>query len=297
MLKFLSRRLDDLITGVFLLAVFTAAVLWPPVFATSGGQLLTQAVLGSICVLTVALLVGARFSGVAGQVLRLVLAFAPIVVAVVGYVSLKLLHASSITSWLAIPSRDHWMMAADTLLFGKTPLLYLGGGWLGSELFLRAMAGLYAAYPFTPLAAMAWFYFKGDVAQFRLIRRAMVISLYLGYCCYVLVPVSGPLSLMGPGARSFLQSTETYTFLADNFRYGFDCFPSLHTANPWLIVWLCRGRLPGWVMTASIAVCVGITFSTIALKVHYGIDDVAGLAWALLMAQLARATMPCQAAA
>ena len=210
-----------------------------------------------------------------------VLKFAPIVVAVVGYVSLRLLRASAITAWLGIPCLDRWAMAADVAIFGKTPYLWFSSGPLGSILFLRIMSGFYALYPVTPILALAWF--RRDALQFRLVQRALILSLYGGYCCYLLIPVAGPLSLARTASPNFLESTLVYSFLADNFRYTYDCFPSLHTANPWLIVWLSRGKLPGWLMAAAVVAACGITLSTIALEVHYGIDVLAGLAWVFLI--------------
>jgi len=217
-------------------------------------------------------------------------------VAVLGYVSLKLFDASVITTWLGIPSLDRWMMAADIALFGKTPYLWLTQWGLDSRLFLQIMSCFYGLYPFTPLIALAWFMYKGDIAQFRLLRRALLISLYCGYCCYILMPVSGPLSLSAPATPIFISSTLTYTFLMDNFRYANDCFPSLHTANPWLIVLLSWRKLPRWLLAIVITACIGITISTFALRFHYGIDDLAGLAWASLMAFIAPRTLPREAA-
>jgi membrane-associated phospholipid phosphatase len=100
------------------------------------------------------------------------------------------------------------------------------------------------------------------------------------------------LTLAATTAPTFLESTHTYSFLESNFRYLYDCFPSLHTANPWLIVWLSRGRVPGWLMAAAVIAACGITLSAVALEVHYGIDVLAGLAWVFLIAAVAKASLP-----
>ncbi len=292
MLNFLRRRLDELVTGLFLLLVAVLTVLDPPVFATPGGLLLARAVLWSAAFLAAVLLIAGRFSSRARRLLHLVREFAPIVVALAGYVGLKLLCASAITAWLGIPSFDHWAMQADVDLFGKAPYLWFSRGALDSNLFLGIMSGFYALYPLTPILALAWFRFRRDALQFRLVQRALIVSFYCGYCCYLLIPVAGPLSLARPASPNFLESTVIYSFLAGNFRYAYDCFPSLHTATPWLIVWLSRGRLPRWLMAAAIVAACGITLSTIALEVHYGIDVLAGLAWVFLISPLARATLP-----
>jgi membrane-associated phospholipid phosphatase len=45
-------------------------------------------------------------------------------------------------------------------------------------------------------------------------------------------------------------------------------------------------------MASAVTAACGITLSTIALQVHYGIDVLAGLAWVFLMAAVAKATLP-----
>ncbi len=292
MLDFLRSYLDELLTGLFLLLVAVLAVLHPPQFATPGGLLLARVVLWSAAILVAVLLAASRYSVPARGVLHLVFDFGLIVVAVVGYVSLRLLGASAVTAWLGIPSFDHEMMAADLALFGKTPYLWFIHWGLDTGLFARVMSGFYALYPFTPLLAVGWFLWTGDRKQFHLVRRALIVSLYSGYICYLLIPVSGPLTLADTTQSNFLESTRTYSFLESNFRYLYDCFPSLHTANPWLIVWLSRGKVPWWLMAAGVCAACGITLSTIALEVHYGIDVLAGFVWVFLMAAVARATLP-----
>ncbi|MFZ0336767.1 MAG: phosphatase PAP2 family protein [Terracidiphilus sp.] len=292
MLDFVRSYLDELLTGLFLLLVAVFTVAHPPIFATHGGLLLARVVLWSAAILVTVLLAASRFSTRARGALHFVCDFGPIVVAVVGYVSLRLLGAHAVTAWLGIPSFDREMMAADAAIFGKTPYLWFVQWGLDRGLFAQVMSGFYALYPFTPLLAVGWFLGTGDRKQFRLVRRALILSLYTGYCCYLLIPVSGPLTLAATTSSNFLESTRTYSFLESNFRYAYDCFPSLHTANPWLIVWLSWGKVPGWLMAAAVIAACGITLSTIALQVHYGIDVLAGFAWVFLLAAVAKASLP-----
>jgi membrane-associated phospholipid phosphatase len=292
MLDFVRSYLDELLTGLFLLLVAVFTVAHPPLFATHGGLLLARIVLWSAAILVTVLLAASRFSLRARDALHFVFDFGPIVVAVLGYVSLRLLSAHAITAWLGIPSFDREMMAADVTIFGKTPYLWFVQWGLDGGLFAQVMSGFYALYPFTPLLAVGWFLWTGDRKQFRLVRRTLIISLYTGYCCYLLIPVSGPLTLAATTSSNFLESTSTYSFLESNFRYAYDCFPSLHAANSWLIVWLSRGKAPGWLMAAAVIAACGITLSTVALQVHYGIDVLAGFAWIFLMAVAAKASLP-----
>ena len=291
MLDFVRAYLDELLTGIFLLLSAAFTVLHPPVFATRFGLLLARVVLWSVSAFVAAVLAASRFSLRARGIRTFIFDFGPIVVAVVGYVGLHLLDASAITTKLGIPPFDREMMAADVALFGRTPYLWFSRWGLVSGLFARVMSGFYAFYPLTPLLAVGWFLLRGERKQFRLLRRALILSFYSGYVCYLLIPVSGPLTLARASSPSFLESTRIYSFLASNFRYHFDCFPSLHTANPWLIVWLSRGKMPWWLMTAAIATALGIAASTIVLEVHYGIDVLAGLAWIFPVAAIARATL------
>lgn len=292
MFDFVLSYLDELLTSLFLLLVAVLTVAHPPHFATPGGLLLARIVLWSAAILVCMLLAASRFSPRARNLLHFLFALGPIVAAVIGYVSLRLFDASVITAWLGIPSFDHAMMAADVTIFGKTPYLWFMRWGLDSGGFARIMSGFYALYPFTPLLAVGWFLWRDDTKQFRLVRRALIVSLYSGYVFYLLIPVSGPLSLAGATSPTFLESTRVYSFLESNFRYPYDCFPSLHTANPWLIVWLSRGKVPSWLMASAVIAACGITLSTIALQVHYGIDVLAGLAWVFPIAAVAKATLP-----
>ena len=292
MFDFVRSYLDELLTGLFLLLAAVFIVIRPPLFATPGGLLLARVVLWSTAILLCVLLAASRFSARARRVLHFVFEFGPIVVAVVGYVGLRLLGASGITARLGIPPFDREMMAADAAIFGKTPYLWFIHWRLDSGWFARIMSDFYALYPFIPPLAVGWFLLRGEREQFRLVRRALIVSLYSGYVCYLLIPVSGPLSLAAAASPTYLESTRVYSFLASNFRYLYDCFPSLHTANPWLVVWLSRGKVPWWLMAAAVTACCGITLSTVALQLHYGIDVLAGLVWVFLIAAAARATLP-----
>ena len=296
MLNFLRRRFDELMTTSFLSLVLILVILYPVDFATPGGRALAQWVLGSVALMVSVLLIAIRFTDRVRPMLRVVVEIGPMVVAVLGYVSLKLLHASWITARLGISSKDPWMMAADVALFGKTPFLWFSQWGLDSRLFLQVMSIFYGLYPFTMVLVPCWFMYKGDMGQLRLVRRTVLISLYCGYLCYIFIPVAGPLSLMTPTKPLFVESTTTYTFLMSNFRFATDCFPSLHTANPWLMAWLCRGKLPRLQMAVALLVCTGITLSTIALRFHYGVDDLAGLLWIFPISLLARVTLPADAA-
>ena len=141
MLSFLRRRFDELATIVFLLLALVLTILHPPVYATAGGLTLARWVLWGAGILLVALLIGVRFNTRIRPVLDIVLQIGPMVVAVVGYVSLRLFNAGSITNWLGISSKDPWMMAADIAPGQRILEAGVGSGAL-SMTVLRAGASI-----------------------------------------------------------------------------------------------------------------------------------------------------------
>lgn len=102
---------------------------------------------------------------------------------------------------------------------------------------------------------------------------ASLVTFYLGYIGYVLVPVVGPgytvhfAAHVGDIAPQFTTNTRTIAR---------DCFPSLHTALSVLMtiyIWRYRPRL-GVVYTILTGL---IIVATVYLRFHYLLDDLAGL--------------------
>lgn len=207
------------------------------------------------------------------------------VVATVGvYESLKHLHANRITEWLNITPKDAQMLSIDKMMFGMA--LPLRFEWLASERFTHLMWFFYVwVYYLGPLLVLSFVYFVlEDDDLFLQLRKAIVIGLLGGYVFYLLVPVAGPLFLIGDQfTRPILTQPLLQKLEFDTLRYNWDCFPSLHTAIPWLLMivtWRRLGKI-GRALSA-IAVC-GVTLSTVVLRFHYGIDVIAGIAWAIIV--------------
>ena len=155
MLNSLRRHLDELMTGSFLCLVLVLVLVCHADFETPGGLALAQWVIGSVALFVAVLLIAVRFTPRARPPLRVVVEIGPMVVAVLGYVSLKLYNASGITNWLGISSKDQWMMSADVALFGKTPYLWFSQWGLDSHFFLQVMSIFYGLYPFTPIIVLS----------------------------------------------------------------------------------------------------------------------------------------------
>lgn len=207
------------------------------------------------------------------------------VVATVGvYESLKHLHANRITEWLSITPKDALMLRIDEMMFGMALPLRLE--WLASERFTHLMWFFYFwVYYLGPLLMLSFVYFiLEDDDLFLQLRKALVIGLLGGYVFYLLVPVAGPLFLIGDQfTRPIITQPLLQKLEFDTLRYNWDCFPSLHTAIPWLLMIVTWRRLGKTGRTLSaIAVC-GVTLSTVVLRFHYGIDVIAGIAWAIIV--------------
>jgi membrane-associated phospholipid phosphatase len=282
----LDLRLEEaLVAGALALLIFLAWVNDTPVFEplrNSGLTLLTLIVASPV--LAVQLL--RRSQHAAARMLR---DWLPAIGVLGVYESLKHLHAHRVTEWLGIVPLDPVMLGVEQALFGQpVPVLLEQWGWTASW-FINAMWLFYVlVYYAGPAALLVYAYFGlRDRQLFGRLRRGLVLGLLGGYVFYVLVPVAGPLYAI---PERFGTAIDAWPLLErrafDALRYQWDCFPSLHTAIPWLLTGL-GWRCFGWRLRAlCVAGAVGVTLSTVALRYHYGIDVLAGLAWAALVAQV-----------
>ncbi|PJB83858.1 MAG: hypothetical protein CO090_00530 [Acidobacteria bacterium CG_4_9_14_3_um_filter_49_7] len=204
-----------------------------------------------------------------------------------GYESLKDLHANWITHLLRIAPKDGAMKAIDSFLFTK-PLPLLMQNW-SDQLFIDTMWIFYIwVYYLFPVCLMGYLYFVvGDESEFRRLRRGLVIVLLGGYIGYILVPVAGPLFTIGAQfTQPILTKPVLKKLVFDTLRYNWDCFPSLHTAVPWLFTFLLWRRGSWCLRSLCLIAAAGVTLSTVVLRFHYGIDLIAGLVWAASVAVL-----------
>lgn len=205
------------------------------------------------------------------------------------YENLKHLHANRITEWLGIMPMDSLMIDADRWLFGMVlpiAMEHLATDWLVRIMWIFYIWGYYLG----PLVFLAWAYFaRKDDSLFLRLRKGLVLGLLGGYVIYLLVPVAGPMFTVG---RDFSSTIATQPFLEnktfDGLRYSWDCFPSLHTAIPWALTFIAWRNLGVFSRLGAIAWASGITLSTLILRYHYGIDLIAGLAWALIVTRSVR---------
>ena len=290
-INLVRQWLDQILACVFLVSLFIlSSVRHAPLFITTASTTTGKAILLVTVLLTLSVIVRPNQQSTTYSIKSCIFEFTPLILALLAYENLKYQHASALTVWLGIMPKDALMLSIDRFLFGTTPSLWFEDLRRTSHTFTIVMTVIYGLYYSIPAAAMGWFWLDKNIEQVRLIRRGLIIAFYGGYCSYVLIPVSGPKVLPLDIRPLFYNQMTDFHFLMENFRYGFDCFPSLHTAIPWLVVILCFAKWPKWLVILAILISVAVTISTVALGFHYGIDLIAGLAWAWISARLARLT-------
>jgi hypothetical protein len=145
-----------------------------------------------------------------------------------------------------------------------------------ADLFM-AFYALYFAMPLVVLAAHAR---SGDRARTYRVAFAIAAGVYACYALYMLVPATGPrhayVGLSEPLPRGLLAGA-LHDLIRDLEPQPWDAFPSAHVVLGLLCAWACRPFGPAlrWTM---IVVGVGTAVSTLALRYHYLVDDLAALA-------------------
>jgi len=191
----------------------------------------------------------------------------------------------------SVPWRlDAALAAIDARYFSG--ILDAWRGALGRpDAFTDAVYVAYLSYYFLPItvAAIAW---RRDPQTFERTVFTILLSFYLTYVGYLLMPASGPrldpsdeARLLGGGviseaARLFLRTAEATTL---------DAFPSGHTTvavvSAAMGSALCRpaGAVALWGWAGA------IVFATVYIHVHYVVDIVVGLALAAVVLGIGRA--------
>lgn len=212
--------------------------------------------------------------------------FWPIPAALLGYLSMRLFHIEELVPYLGIPVQDGQFSQWDAYLFGQpVPLLLepLTSDWLT---FLTETAYLHFYY-LLPIGSLIWLHLKREDEAFLVLRRNIVLVLFGGFTLYFFLPVQGPIVYLSQEFSHVIGDPDTVVYRAvESFRYKYDCFPSLHTAVPWVVIFSVYRFYPNWFKPVAIGMALSITFSTVYLRYHYGIDVMAGMLWAIFIAAL-----------
>jgi membrane-associated phospholipid phosphatase len=209
---------------------------------------------------------------------RLLHSFYPVVLIVAIFDSL-----AGVVGYVIGPDRDAALMAWDLSLFGVHPTLWLERivtPWLTDLMHLA-----YVAYYVLPLVLCGRLYARGRQGDFDLAAFTLILTVFLSYLGYILVPAQGPRALLAPLQTVPLQGlivTEpirsTLEALEDLKR---DAFPSGHTAVVVVLLAL-AWRYDRRVFWPALPVVLALIASTVYTRYHYAVDVLAGLLLAAL---------------
>ena len=203
----------------------------------------------------------------------------PVLLAAFAYVNLKRLAPID-------PSRalDALLARIDLALFGQhlsawteqfaSPRL---SDWLALNY------GLYFAYPV--VTALVLYLARRD-REYEDYALCFSLGMFASYLLYLAFPARGPADGL---AAFYLQEalpggayTRGQLAMVEAYRYPFDAFPSMHTANSLVALWALRRARSKlfWVFAFGE---VNLLASTVYLRMHYTVDLVAGVGVAALL--------------
>jgi membrane-associated phospholipid phosphatase len=187
----------------------------------------------------------------------------------------------------ANPGRDDWLILADRWLFGVDPTVWLER--FVSPALTTAMYVAYCLYFVAPFV-VAWHIWRhAGLAPLRRYIFIVVLSFYVSYAGYVLVPAKGPRDALEHAQTiklADLQSTAVARFIPKWMnvveKNKNDVFPSGHvmlTTVCTMLAWPYSRKLFWLLVPVTIGVCV----STVYCRYHYVVDVIAGFLLALPM--------------
>jgi membrane-associated phospholipid phosphatase len=180
-----------------------------------------------------------------------------------------------------LPLKDALFQYLDTLIFwGKQPAVWLEP--FSSAPLTLILSAAYLAWFLLLYGTVFLLLFRGRQAVLEYTAISL-LTFYIGYIFYILFPGIGPLhtySFSTPmgGLTQVLVSGEL-------IKPSADIFPSLHTALSVVMfvqVWR-HFRIWTWLYGPMALL---IIFSTIYLRIHYGVDVLAGIVLAILTTQV-----------
>ena len=212
----------------------------------------------------------------------------PVPAMLLGYLLMRLLRLELAIDALGIELMDPQMIVFDTALFGQ-PLPLLIQHWVSPAMTLLMENAYLHFYYIVPVGSLLWlFYYRAEQpAAFILVRQGIIYTLVIGWLLYLLVPVIGPGQWLAASFTVSLGAQDGLVYDAVNsFRYAYDCFPSLHTAVPWVTLLLCWRWYPWPLRLLVLTMTLSITLSTLYLRYHYAADVLGGILLAVIVAQL-----------
>lgn len=175
------------------------------------------------------------------------------------------------------------LIAIDGWLFGVQPCVWVQQfihPWL-TEIFSFCYMLFFL---WAPLVA-AVLYFQGKKTEFRNTLVSVILCFYTGYFLYIIFPAAPPritlehmFTVRFDGTPIADAALKMISVLPSDSRAA---FPSLHCAVT-LLALLFAWKYSRTLFWIILPFCVGLILSTIYLRHHYVIDDVAGFALGIL---------------
>jgi membrane-associated phospholipid phosphatase len=138
---------------------------------------------------------------------------------------------------------------------------------------------LYFLYFLMPIVSFVWFLQRGDRAFTYRAAFAIAFGVYACYMLYLLVPATGPrhayVNLSAPLPEGWITG-RVHDFIRDLEPQPYDAFPSCHVVLGLLCLAMCW-PLGGWKRWSMAFVGVGTAVSTVVLRYHYLVDDLAAV--------------------
>jgi hypothetical protein len=189
---------------------------------------------------------------------------------------------------LPLVDRTGWALAMDLRLFGGVPAYWLDG-WINDGMTML-MAVCYSAHYFMAPLLAVMLYRQGQEAAFRNFMVAVMLTLYVGFGCYMLVPVSPPFAVIGNNAQlheqlrtdGALMTSLLHAYSSGPLRSPRDCFPSLHTAVT-LVTLVFAWRHERRLFRLLLPFGTGLVLATQYLRLHFAVDLVAAAPFAAFM--------------
>lgn len=200
-----------------------------------------------------------------------------------------------ISSWAIYPAlrviHQAYPLTEDKLLY--TLDLSIWGGrslphWaklLETPLLTEILSFCYFTFYLIVLGSAIYFAAKPSLRSRTFFYGLLLIYLF-GILGYVAIPASGPYiayphEFPSPAGGAFI--THALVYIVSLGITGMDAFPSLHCAVTLFILGFLA--LNGYHKAALLItpLFIGITFATVYLRYHYGIDLIAGIALALVV--------------
>jgi membrane-associated phospholipid phosphatase len=209
--------------------------------------------------------------------------FWPILAILVSYLLMRVLRLELAIEYFSIPQRDQLMIQFDTLFFGQPIPLYIQH-WISPTFTLLMETAYLHFYYLLPIGSLLYFYWLQQDQLYMQVRKAIIYIQVGGFLGYFMLPVKGPIDYIRDQFSIRLNSSHEIVYEAVNsFRFAYDCFPSLHTALPWAVLFVTWSWHTPFMRLIMLFMACSITLSTMYLRYHYGADVLAGFLWACLV--------------